>query len=196
MKQSNGKKLHADHAHFVCALKLSSLYSLLSAGKTRSKNEMVTKDVLMQIRNDKGVTCLSSEMTNESSSSVQIKMGHHLTSLLWLLQDDKQKSSNDVKYIMVMGYIDSSHSIELDLPGGKRHLGETTIQGVIREVEEECSLLIDCDWLVGNVSKRYGGKDTGEGDGDGSIQVLEPRKVKGSVSGDAFFVMTPPPETK
>jgi len=33
---------------------------------------------------------------------------------------------------------------------------------------------------------------TGEGDGS-NIQVLEPRKVKGSVSGDAFFVMTPPP---
>jgi len=193
IKQSNGKKLHADHAHFICAIKLSSLYSLLSAGKTRSKNEMVTKDILMQIRNDGGVDCLSSEMTNESTSSVQIKMGHHLTSLLWLLQDDKQKSSNNnVKYIMTMGYIDSSHAIELDLPGGKRHLGETTLQGVIREVEEECSLQIGYDWLVGNVSRRYGGsRDTGEG--DGSIRVLEPRKVKGSVSGDAFFVMTPPP---
>jgi len=192
VKQSNGEKLHADHAHFICAIKLSSLYSLLSAGKTRSKNEMVMKDVLMQIRNDKGVDCLSPEMINESSS-IQIKMGHHLTSLLWLLQDDKQKSSNNnVKYIMVMGYIDSPHAIELDLPGGKRHLGEATIQGVIREVEEECSLQIDYDWLVGHVSKRYGGKDTGEG--DGSIQVLEPRKVKGSVSGDAFFVMSPPPD--
>jgi len=199
MKQSNGKKLHADHAHFVCALKLSSLYSLLSAGKTRSKNEMVTKDILIQIRNDNGVDCLSSEMTNESAS-VQIKMGHHLTSLLWLLQDDKQppkSSNNNVKYIMVMGYIDSSHAIELDLPGGKRHLGETTIQGVIREVEEECSLQIDHDWLVGNVSKRYGGNNkdmtTREEEEGGGIQVLEPRKVKGSVSGDAFFVMSPPP---
>jgi len=50
------------------------------------------------------------------------------------------------------------------------------------------SLLIDYNWLVGNVSKRYGGsKDTEEDYGDGSIQVLEPRKVKGSVSGDAFL---------
>jgi len=194
MKQSNGEKLHADHAHFICAIKLSSLYSLLSAGKTRSKNEMVTKDILMQIRNDGGVDCLSSEMTNESTSSVQIKMGHHLTSLLWLLQDDKQQksSSNSVKYIMVMGYIDSPNAIELDLPGGKRHLGETTLQGVIREVEEECSLQIDYDWLDSHVSKRYGGSRDKKEDG-GSIQVLEPRKVKGSVSGDAFFVMTPPP---
>jgi len=37
MKQSNEKKLHADHAHFVCAIKLSSLYSLLSAGKISVK---------------------------------------------------------------------------------------------------------------------------------------------------------------
>jgi len=126
-------------------------------------------------------------------------MGHHLTSLLWLLQDDKQptmkSSSNNVKYIIVMGYIDSSTAMELDLPGGKRHLGETTLQGVIREVEEECSLQIDYDWLVGNVSKIYGGSTAATGEeGDGSIQVLKPRKVKGSVSGDAFFVMTPPPD--
>ena len=95
-----------------------------------------------------------------------------------------------------MGCIDNSHAIELDLPGGKRHLGETTLQGVIREVEEECSLQIDYDWLVDNISNRYGGNNkdmtTGEEE-EGGIQVLEPRKVKGSVSGDAFFVMTPPP---
>lgn len=148
----------------------------------------------MQIKNDGDVNCLSPEMTNESTS-IQIKMGHHLTSLLWLLKDDKQlttMSSNNVQYIMVMGYIDSSNS-KLDLPGGKRHLGETTLHGVIREVEEECSLQINHDWLISHVSKRYGGsKDTGED--DGNIQVLEPRKVKGSVSGDAFFVMTPPPD--
>jgi len=106
-------KLHADHAHFICGITLSSLYGLLSSGKTRSKNEVVTKDILMQIRNDGDVTCLSSEMTHELSASIQIKMGHHLTSLLWLLQDDTQKSSNNnVKYIMVMGYIDSSNEIE------------------------------------------------------------------------------------
>ena len=66
---------------------------------------------------------------------------------------------------------------------------------MIREVEEECSLLINYDWLVGHVSKRYGGsKDTGEEDDGSNIQVLEPRKVKGSVSGDAFFITTPPPD--
>ena len=101
-----------------------------------------------------------------------------------------------------MGYIDGPLKLMLDLPGGKRHLGESTLQGLIREVEEECSLLIDHEWFAGQVSKKYGGRVVNDGgraneskiSGDGSmVQVLEPRKIKGSESGDAFFVMTPPP---
>ena len=95
---------------------------------------------------------------------------------------------------MVLGYIDNPQSITLDLPGGKRHLGESTINGVVREVEEECSLLIDENWLMHHVSTRYGGsKDENRDDTSHVVQVLEPTKIKGSVSGDAFFVMPPPP---
>ena len=196
---------HADHAHFVCAIQLSYLDSLLLAGKTRrSKNEEITKDILSQIRNDDGVTSslptTDMKIPSEETALVEIEMGHHLTSLLRLLQT--QKSNTKQQYIMVLGYIDSNQSITLDLPGGKRHLGESTIQGFVREVEEECSLCIDYDWAFSFVSKRYGGKldddmndnkARGREEGDNTfIQALEPRKVKGIVSGDAFFMMPPP----
>ena len=48
---------------------------------------------------------------------------------------------------MAMGYVDCPYLLTLDLPGGKRHLGESTLRGVIREVEEKCSFAIDYEYL-------------------------------------------------
>ena len=45
-----------------------------------------------------------------------------------------------------MGF-DDHESLELDLPGGKRHLGETALEGAIRETEEEASLAWDDLWV-------------------------------------------------
>ena len=36
---------------------------------------------------------------------------------------------------------------KVDIPGGKRYLGETSLQCAIRETEEETSLVIDEKWL-------------------------------------------------
>ena len=197
-QQKEREVLHADHAHFVCAIDLSTLQSLVKAGKTRSKSDKLNKDILKQIMNDEYIVdSLHTKMNDDGS--VQIKMGHHLTSLLWLLPDTQyskpsNNNTNKTQFIMVLGYIDNPQSITLDLPGGKRHLGESTMNGVIREVEEECSLLIDENWLMRHVSTRYGGsKDENKDDTSTAVQVLEPKKIKGSVSGDAFFVMSPPP---
>ncbi|KAL7539395.1 hypothetical protein ACHAXR_009253 [Thalassiosira sp. AJA248-18] len=208
--QHDGRELHADHAHFVCALALPSLQTLLAAGKTRKKDQHVAVEILTQMK-DGGVD-LPAETTSSSNKStpfqsVQIEMGHHLTSLLWLLQKRQstepmlQKENgimnrHHLQYIMVMGYIDSPHNFTLDLPGGKRHLGESTLQGAIREVEEECSLPIDQEWVASRVLKQYGGNltvATDRGEERNEVQVLEPRKVKGGESGDAFFVMAPLP---
>ena len=218
--------LHADHAHFVCSLRVSSLQSLLAAGKTRSKNERVNADILQQLIDENGVDYFSSvfkakassTVDNQTTKMIQIKMGHHLASLLWLFQShksvrQKQKKQQqphdgnvDMQYIMVLGYVDSPNAIELDLPGGKRHLGESTLEGAIREVEEECSLLIDQEWFASQVSERYGGNSIStiagissnttskkENENGSFVQVFEPQKVKGNESGDAFFVMTPSP---
>ncbi|KAG7361280.1 hypothetical protein IV203_036380 [Nitzschia inconspicua] len=43
-----------------------------------------------------------------------------------------------------------SISIELDLPGGKRHLGESSFDCAIRETLEETSLLVDDTWHAGD----------------------------------------------
>jgi len=58
---------------------------------------------------------------------------------------------------MVTGYVDCPYLLTLDMSGGKCHLGESTLRGVILEVEEECSLAIDYEYLFSKVSDRYGG---------------------------------------
>jgi hypothetical protein len=192
-------ELHADHAHFTCAIELSTLQSLLSAGKTRMKDHHINMEILTQMKNG-GVEFPKETMdifsSKESSPSMQIKMGHHLTSLLWLLhrQPSKPGSTDHLHHVMVIGYQDSPREFELDLPGGKRHLGESTLEGAIREVEEECSLEINEGWMANRVPMQYGGMMTmtnGMSD-EGVVQVLVPRKIRGVESGDAFFVMTPP----
>ena len=61
--------------------------------------------------------------------------------------DDTDNSSSKNK---------NQSSWALDLPGGKRHLGEQSFEGAIRETEEESSLKIDERWLSER-SPRYDG---------------------------------------
>ncbi|KAL9178512.1 hypothetical protein ACHAXT_001850 [Thalassiosira profunda] len=214
-KANGGKGLHSDHAHFVCALEVSTLQSLLAAGKTRSKSQRENGEILRQMKEEGGVELSAELMDAPQSTSVQIKMGHHLTSLLYLLQTPAKRKPKDkdetsglyqpIRYMMVLGYQDGPAKLELDLPGGKRHLAESTLEGAVREVEEECSLLLDRRWLAERVCTKYGGSlsnstsRAGAGgvaekeDGGSWVRVLEPGKVKGSASGDAFFVLAPPP---
>lgn len=200
----NAKKgLHSDHAHFVCALDISSLQLLQQSGKTRSAWSECTRNILNQM-NDAGVK-LSTDARNFMSSGekkegqeVKISFGHHLSSLLHIMADKcpnnsisiTSKRTMQLKYIMIIGYEDNAVAWELDLPGGKRHLGETTIEGAIREVEEECSLILDRDWLEGQVPLKYGGIKKPRSSTEwpetmgGFVRVFE-------TEGDAFVVMIP-----
>ena len=48
-----------------------------------------------------------------------------------------------------IGRRDGPNKWALDLPGGKRHLGESALECAIRETEEECSLLLSRETLAG-----------------------------------------------
>jgi hypothetical protein len=104
-------KLHSDHAHFICAVQISSCRSLLQSAKTRSKHGKIVSEILTQLKHG-GVDLPSS--TDDASCTIQL--GHHLTSLLWL--QGKLKSSRRSQYIMVLGYVDGPTELVLDLPGG------------------------------------------------------------------------------
>lgn len=155
-KEAMGIDLHHDHAHFVATLPSSALRNLQRA-KTRAQTGQAVDEILGHL-SSQGVNVGQSE---EFTGSVEI--GHHLSSVLALTVRQK-----DEEFWFVMGY-DDRKSLELDLPGGKRHLGEAALEGAIRETEEETSLLWDDSWVK---------------------SVLQSKKS--SERGNRYFVLHPP----
>ncbi len=167
--------LHSDHGN-VCAVELSSLKSLLSA-KTRARSNQVVSEMFEQLKNG-GIDLQSADASLDTST---IKLGHHLTSLL-LLQGKLKLMSG---YIMVIVYDDGPKGLELDLPGGKRHLGETTLQSLVREVREETMIQLDEEFLSERLSSRFGGfLDNCE-----NIHALESKKHNANMN--VYFVVKP-----
>ncbi|KAL7507806.1 hypothetical protein ACHAXN_008150 [Cyclotella atomus] len=175
---------HSDHAHFVCAVDISTMKSFITPiSKTRSVSAKLIKMVLSQMNNSGVELSLDAQSfidSNTATSQVaKIEIGHHLTSFLQLLTERTSKETNQFQYIMVIGYQDDILKWTLDLPGGKRHLGENTLEGAIREVEEECSLQLDSQWLESQMPKKYGGANSLT---DGVVQVFED-------SGNAYILI-------
>ena len=170
------QQLHADHAHFISAVKLSSFRSLLQSGKTRSKHFEIVSEIATQLK-EGGV-----DLTPAIDNTWTMKLGHHLTSLLLL--EGRLKNKRNDRYCMVLGYTDGPTKISFDLPGGKRHLGESTLESLVREVKEECSLELDKVWLKERLSRRYGGLLEEKCE---EVLALESKKEGGNV----YFVIPP-----
>jgi len=133
-KEAVGQPLHPDHAHFVARLPRTSLWKL-HRSKTRSQTSQAVDEILCHLSGQD-----ISAVSDVERFSNGIEIGHHLLSVLTLT--DKSDDS-----WLVIGY-DDHKSLMLDLPGGKRHLGETSVEGAIRETEEESSLVWDPSWVV------------------------------------------------
>ena len=82
------------------------------------------------------------------NTSIDTIVGHHLKTVLpllpkhvwWLLVIVRKHDKSDK----------GSFTLHVDIPGGKRHLGESPYQCAIRELQEETSLQINKDWLMNN----------------------------------------------
>lgn len=169
--------LHSDHGN-VCAVELSSLKSLLSA-KTRARSNQIVSEILEQLKNGD----IDLQSPDASSGTRTIKLGHHLTSLLSLLQGKLKMMS---EFIMVIVNDDGPKVLELDLPGGKRHLGETTLESLVREVREETMIQLDEEWLSERLSSRYGGLLDNNCE---DIHALESKKHNANMN--VYFVIKP-----
>jgi len=176
---------HSDHAHFVATVPIDTLIRL-HRSKTRHQIQTV-QDELIQI-------LIHQDIPIEPDTINDIKLQHHITSFLWLFHDrneeqinttpttkwsslDEVSSSSSPWYCLVLGYDDrkeeSHHSTphwSLDLPGGKRHLGENTLEAAIRETEEETSLVWDKNWI----------RDQWRGDGPSGFM-------------NQYYLLSPPP---
>ncbi|KAL3807576.1 hypothetical protein ACHAXA_005152 [Cyclostephanos tholiformis] len=212
---SGNSPLHADHAHFLCAVGLSSLVSLLVGVRMHHEKRRIAMDIargmmedddcaralprvmlerMMRARYDSRCRPSSPPNIRDDDFVVRIELGHHLKSLLRILavecppppgdgDEGQRRRSTKVprddammRCIMAMAYVDDGNDLlTLDLPGGKRHLGESTLMCAIRETMEECSLTIDRGWLSRMVPVRYGG--------DVLVEVGEEEEEEGEVKG-------------
>lgn len=158
---------HADHAHYVCTFPLSSL-RLRHTARTREQ-ERQASDELREHMMRQGVPV---------EHSYPVELQHHLTALLDITGGKilERNGISTTPYWLALVYDDTNGNKtdpcwSLDLPGGKRHLGETAFQGAMRETEEESSLKISTEWLHGE-------------------STLKARKDPFN----AYFLLRPPPE--
>ncbi len=155
-KEASGIALHQDHAHFVARLPSLALWNLLRS-KTRAQKGQAVDEIIGHLSNQDIELGYAEEFTG------RIDLGHHLSSVLTL-----KGRSKEAEFWFVMGY-DDRKSLELDLPGGKRHLGETCLEGAIRETEEETSLKWEASWKKGELQSK-----------------------KRSEAGNRYFILYPP----
>ena len=129
-KLKNSKEqLHHDHAQFLLPVQVCDL-----------RNERSYWDEI----NSKGYSIRTSRRHH------YIFKGHHLRTML-TLSLEKKLNILDSHFILTMFSL-RDNKWTLDLPGGKRHLGEDTFDCMIRETEEETSVKIEKWWIKHDVS--------------------------------------------
>jgi ADP-ribose pyrophosphatase YjhB (NUDIX family) len=158
-EKSSAAMLHSDHAHYVCSLSNNKMSQLvLYRARTRQQTREAAGPIVEQF--------IQQGLPAQVGETVEV--GHHLKSLLQLSSSKSTMSSRRDKdasnfqyYWLVLVYDDRAKGgyWTIDLPGGKRHLGETTFQCAIRETEEEISLHIDETWKT-EENPRSGRPDT------------------------------------
>ena len=184
--------LDASHYHFTIVLELSTLQAL--DGLVKDEREEAKMLVLAQIDDSNAEVPVEMFGAVGSKSStlarldgvaprdLRITMGNNLQCLL---SHARRRSAMFEKYIMVAGFVDGDAEFELGLPGGKRFLGESTMEDAVRKLEAECSLRIDNTWMSRRVQRKHGGcQKKGKG-----IDMILP---VGRDASNAFFVMAPP----
>ena len=129
-KLKNSKEqLHHDHAQFLLPVQVCDL-----------RNERSYWDEI----NSKGYSIRTLRRHH------YIFKGHHLRTML-TLSLEKKLNILDSHFILTMFSL-RDNKWTLDLPGGKRHLGEDTFDCMIRETEEETSVKIEKWWIKHDVS--------------------------------------------
>jgi len=158
--QSSGITLHHDHADFICCLSIRVIKSLINStrrrGKVKGEKSAGSPELLKELLSDNVPVDDYAE-----GSELRFSVGHHLKTALEILQRTKDHKNRVFKNSHILVIITKSKrndwlSLELDLTGGKRHLGERSFECAVRETMEESSLSIDKSWLVGDGKPMFG----------------------------------------
>ena len=154
-----GQTLNDDHAHYIVVLPrkpLEHLYQFIKPNKKLSKALKVNnaKDNILEQAQDE----ISQHLWNQGvpiqlDLDVPIAMDHHLASVVRHFIGDSNNNNQDKEWLLVLVFDDTKDRSPnkqcwtLFLPGGKRHLGESALEGARRETLEESSMAWDETWV-------------------------------------------------
>ncbi len=132
-KKKSGKKLYHDHATYLHAMDKKKIFTYYNQPKSANNNvnlDWIVNDVSKQqnLRNIRG--------------RIEIEIGHHLKEAITGLTRHVLKTSNYILVTIFEKRVRNQRTWKVDIPGGKRKLGETPHQCVLRETEEETSIII------------------------------------------------------
>ena len=113
---------HHDHAQYLLSFKLST--RLQSKTMLPGEKRFMLKHIVQ--------TC---GISNIDINKYDLVIGHHLSEALDIMKVHKMGNRFAMITVNVKG-----DEVQIDLPGGKRHMGENTKDCAIRETEEETSL--------------------------------------------------------
>ena len=130
------------------------------------KRQQIPVTITTSISKTNDSTPAKKEQKQEDDQFVPILFGHHLESLLHIVRKESEIKieKKDGDYWLVLVYDDTDKKKNsgwaLDLPGGKRHLGETSIQCSLRESYEEISFVCQENDFITNWVDRNSNDNT------------------------------------
>jgi len=136
-----GQTLMKDHADFMVVFLWEDLLEFYKASKSKDKERIgeASHKLAEQISQQ------NIQLDGKILDTPCFNMGHHLQTIL---RASLSKLSDFGDYFLAMAYSAQAGRLELDLPGGKRNLGESTWDGLVRESQEETSLRLDSSWIM------------------------------------------------
>jgi hypothetical protein len=154
-----GQTLNADHAHYIVVLPkkpLQQLYQFIKPNKKLSQalkaNSTADGNVLEQAQDEIYQHLSNQGVPIQLDSDVPIAMDHHLASVVRHFIEDSN-NNQDEQWWLVLVFDDTKDPSPnkqcwtLFLPGGKRHLSESAMEGARRETLEESSVAWDETWV-------------------------------------------------
>ena len=138
--QLGWKKNYTDCADYICVVPKIEVINLL--------REMSPNNYMWEIQKLQNTLLRECGLSHKRTvtTSIDTFVGHHLKTVLpllpkhiwWLLVIVRKQSKSE----------EGCFTLHVDIPGGKRHLGESPYQCAVRELQEETSLQINRDWLM------------------------------------------------
>ena len=138
--QLGWKKHHTDCADYICVVPKNEITNLLP--------KMSPGNYMWQIQKLQNTILRECGLSHKGTvgTSIDTIVGHHLKTVLpllprhiwWILVIVRKRDKSDK----------GCFTLHVDIPGGKRHLGESPYQCAIRELQEETSLQIHEDWFM------------------------------------------------